>query len=272
MAPTELAKMARLEERYWWFVGRRFIVRSLLQRFWKPIINSAQHSALRTSHSAQTFAPRTSHPALILDLGCGTGGSFSLLRNFGTVVGLDVSPLALKFAKEKGMKHLVLGSAENLPFADNCFDIVAVLDVLEHLDDDCQALREIWRVLKPNGVIVFTVPAFMSLWSVHDIALAHRRRYLWSEIHDKVVQAGFQVRLLSYAICPLLPVVFVFRKVQNLFMRGKEPATALIELPSPLNRLLIELLKLEAALIPFVRLPFGVSLVGLAEKLPKRGG
>jgi ubiquinone/menaquinone biosynthesis C-methylase UbiE len=186
-----------------------------------------------------------------LDLGCGTGGSFSLLRNFGTVIGLDVSPLALKFAKEKGMKHLVLGSAENLPFADNCLDLVAALDVLEHLDDDCQALREIWRVLKPNGAFVFTVPAFMSLWSVHDIALAHKRRY---------------------AICPLLPAVFVFRKMQNLFMRGRKPATALIELPSPLNRLLIELLRLEATLIPFVRLPFGVSLVGLAEKLPKHGG
>ena len=271
MAPTELTKMARLEERYWWFVGRRFIVRSLLQRFWKPTV-STQHSALRTQNSAPIFAPRTLHPTLILDLGCGTGGSFSLLRNFGTVVGLDISPLALKLAREKGMKHLVLSSAENLPFADNCFDIVAALDVLEHLDDDCQALREIWRVLKPNGAFVFTVPAFMSLWSVHDIALAHKRRYLWQEIHDKVVQAGFQVRLLSYAICPLLPVVFVFRKMQNLFMRGRKPATALIELPSPLNRLLIELLKLEAALIPLVRLPFGVSLVGLAEKLPKRGG
>jgi len=264
--------MARLEERYWWFVGRRFIVRSVLKRFWKPTTNSAQHPALRTPHSAQTFAPCTPHPALILDLGCGTGGSFSLLRNLGTVVGLDVSPFALKFAREKGMKYLVLGSAENLPFTDNCFDLVAALDVLEHLDDDCQALREIFRVLKPKGAFVFTVPAFMSLWSVHDIALTHKRRYLWREIHDKVVQAGFQVRWLSYAICPLLPVVFVFRKVQNLLMRGKKPATALIELPSPLNRLLIELLKLEAALIPFVRLPFGVSLVGFAEKLPKRGG
>ena len=271
MAPTELTKMARLEERYWWFVGRRFIVRSLLQRFWKST-PSTQHPALRTQISAPTLAPCTPHPALILDLGCGTGGSFSLLRNFGTVVGLDISPFALKFAKEKGMKHLVLGSAENLPFADNCLDLVAALDVLEHLGDDCQALREIWRVLKPNGAFVFTVPAFMSLWSVHDIALAHKRRYLWREIHDKVVQSGFRLRCLSYAICPLLPAVFVFRKMQNLFMRGRKPATALIELPSPLNRLLIELLRLEATLIPFVRLPFGVSLVGLAEKLPKHGG
>lgn len=193
-----------------------------------------------------------------------------MLRNWGTVVGLDISIFALKFAKSKGMKHLVLGDAVRLPFASNCFDLVAVLDVLEHLDDDRQALREIWRVLKLNGAVVFTVPAFMSLWSVHDIALAHRRRYLWSEIHDKVVQAGFHLRCLSYAICPLLPVVFVFRKVQNWFMRGKAPATALIELPSPLNSLLIELLKLEASLLPFVRLPFGVSLVGLAEKLPER--
>ncbi|MFN4179620.1 MAG: class I SAM-dependent methyltransferase [Armatimonadota bacterium] len=249
MTATELEKMARLEDRYWWFVGRRLIVRSLIQHFWKPRAN----------------------PALILDLGCGTGGSFSLLCNWGTVVGLDTSSVALNFARKRGMKNLLLGDAQLLPFSENCFDLVAVLDVLEHLEDDCQALREIWRVLKPRGAVVFTVPAFMSLWSVHDIALAHKRRYLFCEIHDKVVQAGFKLLHLSYAICPLLPTVFVFRKIQNLLMRNKEPATALIELPEPLNRFLIALLQLEAALLPFVRLPFGVSLVGLAEKPPKHG-
>ncbi|MCX7967070.1 MAG: class I SAM-dependent methyltransferase [Armatimonadetes bacterium] len=249
MTEAELEKMARLEDRYWWFVGRRFIVSSLIRNFWKPQTN----------------------PALILDLGCGTGGSFSLLKNFGTVVGLDNSLVAVKFARKRGMKLLLLGDAQVLPFEENCFDLVAVLDVLEHLDDDCQALREIWRVLKPNGAVVFTVPAFMSLWSVHDIALAHKRRYLYREIHDKFIQAGFQLRHLSYAICPLLPIVFVFRKIQNLLMRNKEPATALIELPKPLNRSLIALLQLEAALIPFLRLPFGVSLVGFAEKPPMRG-
>lgn len=250
MTPEELVKMARLEDRYWWFVGRRFIVRSLLQRFWNP----------------------DKLPALILDLGCGTGGSLPLLRNWGTVVGLDTSPFALKLAGRKGMKYAVLGDAGNLPFTNDSFDLVAILDVLEHLGDDLKALKEIWRVLKPKGAVVFTVPAFMSLWSVHDIALAHRRRYLWREIHDKLVWSGFKVHCLSYAICPLLPIVFVFRKIQNLLMRDKKPATALIELPKPLNKLLIELLKLEARLIPLVRLPFGVSLVGLAVKLPERNG
>ncbi|MGQ9519662.1 MAG: class I SAM-dependent methyltransferase [Candidatus Fervidibacter sp.] len=244
MTDAEILKMARLEDRYWWFIGRRFIVLMLIQRFWKP----------------------KSNPALILDLGCGTGGSFSLLRNFGVVVGLDNSRLALSHARKRGMKHLTLGDALSLPFIDNSFDLVAILDVLEHLEDDCQALKEIWRVLKPEGRVVFTVPAFMSLWSVHDIALAHKRRYLWNEIHDRVVQSGLKLLHLSYAICPLLPIVFVFRKIQNSLMRNKKPATALIELPSPLNRLLIALLKLEAALIPLVRLPFGVSLVGIAEK------
>lgn len=244
MTDAEILKMARLEDRYWWFVGRRFIVLMLIRSFWKP----------------------KSNPALILDLGCGTGGSFSLLRNFGVVVGLDNSWLALSHARKRDMKHLTLGDALSLPFVDNSFDLVATLDVLEHLEDDRQALKEIWRVLKPEGKVVFTVPAFMSLWSVHDIALAHKRRYLWNEIHDKVVQSGLKLLHLSYAICPLLPIVFVFRKIQNSLMRNKKPATALIELPSPLNRLLIALLKLEAALIPLVRLPFGVSLVGIAEK------
>ncbi len=250
MTEAELRKMAQLEDRYWWFVGRRFIVHRLVNRFWRPIDN----------------------PALILDLGCGTGGNFALLRQWGTVVGLDASPIALRFARQRGMDLLVLGDGQQLPFADNAFDLVAVLDVLEHLDNDEQALREIWRVLKPNGAMVFTVPAFRSLWSVHDIALAHRRRYLYADLHRKIVAARFRVCHISYAICPLLPIVFVFRKGQNLLMRGKEPATALIELPRPLNQLLIALLQLEAEVLPRWWLPFGVSLVGVVKKPSDFGG
>lgn len=244
MTEAELKKMAQLEDHYWWFVGRRFIIQALTHRFWRPLSN----------------------PALILDLGCGTGGSFRLLRQWGTVVGLDASLVALQFARQKGMHYLTLGDGQQLPFASNSFDLVAVLDVLEHLDDDEKALREIWRVLKPGGMVVFSVPAFQSLWSVHDIALDHRRRYLFPNLQRKVQAAGFEIHQLSYAICLLLPAVFLFRKVQNWLMRGKEPKTALIELPSPLNRLLIALLQLEALVIPFVRLPFGVSLVGIAQK------
>jgi ubiquinone/menaquinone biosynthesis C-methylase UbiE len=242
---TELAKMAALEDRYWWFVGRRFIVAALLRHFGQPDTN----------------------PPLLLDLGCGTGGSLGLLRRFGRVVGLDASPDALAFAARKQPDvPLVLGDAQKLPFASDCFDLVAVLDVLEHLPDDRQALREIWRVLKPKGFVLFTVPAFMSLWSVHDIALGHYRRYLPSELLAKLREAKLTVRHWSFAICPLLPAVFVFRKVQNWWMQGKEAATALIELPDPLNRTLIALLKLEASVLTRFRLPFGVSIVGVAQK------
>lgn len=246
MNAAELAKMAALEDHYWWFVGRRFIVGALLHRFGRPLSN----------------------PPLILDLGCGTGGSFSLLRHWGRVVGLDVSPVALQLARRRGVTALVLGDAQRLPFDDATFDVVAALDVLEHLDDDAQALWEIGRVLKPLGLLVFTVPAFMSLWSVHDIALAHRRRYLPSDLLPKLRRAGLKVRYWSFAICPLLPVVFVFRKIQNWLMQDREASTALIELPEPLNRALIALLRAEALLLLRWRLPFGVSVVGVAEKVP----
>ncbi len=242
---SELAKMAALEDRYWWFVGRRFIVAALMRRFCQPTVN----------------------PPLILDLGCGTGGSFRLLRRFGQVVGLDAAPDALAFARQKRLDvPLVLGDAQKLPFVADRFDIVAVLDVLEHLPDDRQALKEIWRVLKPGGVVLFSVPAFMSLWSVHDIALGHYRRYLPSELLTKLGEAKLTVLHWSFAICPLLPAVFIFRKVQNWWMQGKEAATALIELPEPLNNTLISLLKLEALLLTRWRLPFGVSIVGVAKK------
>lgn len=244
MKSSELEKMARLEDWYWWFVGRRYIVRNLLQHFWKPMAK----------------------PPLILDLGCGTGGLFSLLRHFGRVIGLDASLSALQYACLRGGNALVSADGQRLPFTDATFDLVAVLDVLEHLEDDEQALREIWRVLKRGGAIVFTVPAFISLWSVHDIALAHRRRYSYGELKQKLQGTGFGIQKLSFAICPLLPVVFVFRKIQNWLMSSREPSTALIELPDPLNQLLIALLQAEAFLILKCFLPFGVSLVGIAKK------
>lgn len=240
--------MARLEGWYWWFVGRRYIVRGLMRRYWRTL----------------RACP------LILDLGCGTGGNLPLLRSFGKVVAVDVTPFALRYARRHRPDALLSADACHLPFSEATFDLIAVLDVLEHLDDDRLALKEIARILRPGGCLIFTVPAFMSLWSVHDIALAHRRRYLLGDLREKILGAGFHIRHLSFALCPVFPAVFVFRKVQNLVMRHREPKTALIELPDPLNRLLISFLRAEALLLPYFPLPFGVSLVGIAEKvIPK---
>ncbi len=244
MEESEIEKMARLEGTYWWFVGRRFLIGRLIDRFAGP------SDPLR----------------LILDLGCGTGGNLSLLRQRGQVVGLDSSLTALRYAHKKGVAPLIQADGHCLPFRDGVFDWIAVLDVLEHMDDDRAALKEMARVLKPGGRLILTVPAFMCLWSGHDMALGHRRRYLMGPLCRLLASAGLRVLLMRYCIIPVFPAVFLFRKIQNLFQRGNRPSTALVQLPFFLNRLLIALLEVEALLLPLLKLPFGVSLVAVCER------
>ncbi|MCS7223569.1 MAG: class I SAM-dependent methyltransferase [Armatimonadetes bacterium] len=245
MRKSEIEKMARLEKTYWWFVGRRFLIQLLLSR----------------------YGYRLPSQSLILDIGCGSGGNLPLLSRWGKVVGLDPSPTALRWARQKKIGFLVLGDGHHLPFQDRSFDLVTLLDVLEHMDDDRRGLKEVWRVLKPQGILILTVPAFMSLWSGHDIALGHRRRYLLKPLSNLLQECGFQNRLIRYCIIGVFPAVYIFRKVQKYLGAGKEATTALIELPDFLNRLLIQILKVEALLLEVLKAPFGVSIVAVCQKI-----
>lgn len=235
--------MYELEERYWWFVGRRAIVGMLLSGL--------------THHY---------HPPRIIDVGCGTGANLTFLEQFGEVVGLDSSLLALSFCRQREHHLLVQASATSLPCADGSVDVITMLDVLEHLEDDVGALLELHRVLRPGGYLLVTVPAYQWLWSEHDEALHHKRRYGARELRRKVEGAGLHIVKLSYAISAVLPVIAAFRFAQRLRPRTGEPKTAHIQLPRPLNQLLIAYLKCEAFALRFVRLPCGVSLVCVAQK------
>jgi len=248
MRAPELEKMFRLEENYWWFVARRELALIIIKRF------LGKRGALS-----------------MLDVGCGTGATLGRLTALGSAVGLDYAPEALALCRRRTRARLVRGDAEQLPFADGTFDLVTALDVMEHLDRDEAAVKEMARVLRPGGLAVLTVPACPLLWSEHDEALDHRRRYLGLPLGRLLRRAGFRVELLSYAILHLFPVILVFRLLQR-WLRGdrRRPATALIALPSPLNRLLILLLRLESRLLIRLPLPFGVSLVAVARR-PGRG-
>jgi len=235
--------MFQLEEHYWWFVGRRYIVAQLLR------------------HNARLPAQ-----ARILDIGCGSGGNIPTLQMFGNALGVDVSLQALNYCQQRRHCSLANARANQLPIKDGVIDLATMLDVLEHIEDDRNALREIWRTLKPSGQLLLTVPAYPSLWSEHDEALHHQRRYRFNELKEKVRGAGFRVVRMSYAIAAVIAPVYLFRWLQRLRPRKREPKTALIELPLLLNNLLVTYLKAEARLIPRTTLPFGVSIVCLAEK------
>ena len=140
------AIMNRVEDKHWWFVGRRAILETFLEQ-----ITSGFESRLQAATADQKPAKAgTQNSIKILDVGCGTGANLEMLANFGEPEGVDVSDDALEFCRQKGLK-VHKGLAEKLPFEDESFDVVTALDVVEHLDDDIAGLKEMNRVLKKSG-------------------------------------------------------------------------------------------------------------------------
>ncbi|MDQ3087291.1 MAG: class I SAM-dependent methyltransferase, partial [Acidobacteriota bacterium] len=160
------AIMNRVEDSHWWYVGRR----AILEEFLRQIIQNPK---------SQIPNPK------ILDVGCGTGGNLEMLANFGAAEGVDISDDALEFCRSKGLTAHK-GLAEKLPFADESFDVVTALDVVEHLDDDIAGLKEMNRVLKKAGKTLIFVPAFMWLWGVQDDVSNHRIRYTKKQIVERL--------------------------------------------------------------------------------------
>jgi SAM-dependent methyltransferase len=236
----QLERLADHEEWYWWHRGRQTIVRRLLER----------------------YAPAG---ARILDVGCGTGATTAELRAFGDVRGLDAETAALRRARARGLP-VVRGSAQRLPVRDAAVDVVVALDVLEHLDDDRLGLSEILRALRPGGLLLATVPAYAFLWSRHDEALQHRRRYLRGELRERIAAAGFEIELCSYVMASILPVAMVVRLAERLRPPSGAPTSGYVPLPRALNSLLAGIVGLGGSLVPHVRLPFGLSIVAVARR------
>lgn len=237
MNPNEYMSMYRLEDSYWWFVARRrFVAQLLTER-------------------------QTNGAAEILDVGCGTGATLELLQRFGHAVGVDSHLPALDICSMQRGLPVQQAQVEDLPFQDDSFDVVTCLDVLEHTDDDIAALREIRRVCAPGATFIAMVPAYGFLWSEHDEALKHRRRYTAHELRNKMTSAGFDVVSSTYFITLLFFPILAVRLWQGLFKRSIYPQTAIRELPGWLNSLFIGLLDFERFLTRFLNLPFGVSVV-----------
>ena len=266
MNPEEYSRMHTLETNYWWFVGRRAIVKSLL-------------------HEALAIRPKSERGLRLLDIGCGTGANLPAVTDVvmgdgstpgGHVAALDYSPLALDFARQHlGDLPVALmrGDATSLPFASDSFDMVTMLDVLEHVEDDNVAVAEIFRVLKPGGAFVLSVPAYQKLWSAHDEALHHFRRYEYSGLHRVLQSGGFQVWQLSFAMSLMPPVAWFWRRFILPFQphrprdatRHSEGAV-LPAVPSVMNAALVKYLEGEGRMIARRPLKFGTSLVAIARK------
>lgn len=241
MQTDEYGRLYEHEDRYWWFVGRRRLALRLLGH------------ALGAGTE-----PR------LLDLGCGTGAALFDLQAMGKAIGLDLSSLALGYCRTRGLASLVQGNGERIPFRSDLFDGIIALDILEHIENDRAAFAEAFRVLRPGGVLVLSVPAFRWLWGPHDVALMHQRRYRRPEILRLLAEAGFRVDRLSYSVFLLFPAVVIVRLLDK-FRRG--PAkVSLPEVPRWLNGLLEKIQLAEAWWIARFPLPWGSSVVAVARK------
>ena len=239
----EYKTMFELETFYWWFVARRKLISEVVGGLGKD-----------------------PEKAVLLDVGCGTGLNCSAFSKFGKVYGADMSEEALSFGRSRHIENLVLSPAENMRFPDATFHVLTALDVLEHTDDDLEVLREMWRVTKPGGVLVVTVPAYGFLWSEHDEALRHRRRYSAHELRNKLTNAGFEVQRSTYFITLMFFPIFFMRIWQNLTKKSLEAKSSHVILPKWLNSLLIRLLDLERIYLRWSNLPFGVTILATARK------
>ena len=247
MKHEEYERMYRFEDTYWWFVARRRLIASLIEGEY------GRDGGLR-----------------ILDIGCGTGAMLDELAPFGDVVGADFAPEALAFCRERGDHYpLTRADVRRLPFASDSFDVVTAMDIIEHIDDDKAAAGEINRVLKPGGRLFVTVPAFPSLWSEHDEALHHYRRYTAPHLKDVFQRVGLSVPKLSYTVTSLFPPIWAYRQISNRLPRRRENGEKkadLVHFSQPINTALLALSDWESRLVQRTNLPFGVTVVCVAQK------
>lgn len=235
-------------ELHFWFAARLKLIENLLKR---------------------KFLPMTDRK-LILDLGCGTGTELEMLAKYGIVTALDINQSALALAKEKKCQT-ILADIEKFILSEKKYDIICCFDLLEHLNKDEKVINNICQSLKNNGYLFFTVPAVKSIFSTHDLALAHRRRYNKRELNNKLAKAGFTVISLGYWNSILFPLEAAIRLTKKLlylkllkktnFKSDAKPTNPVI------NKILFTVLNFENILIDHgIKFPLGLTIYGIAQK------
>ncbi|MDP3285420.1 MAG: class I SAM-dependent methyltransferase [Desulfobacterales bacterium] len=229
------------EDRHWWFVARRMIIRKILSNY-LPVERKRR----------------------ILEVGCGTGGNLELLSTYGNVYAIEPDEEAIAMAGKRGLCHVVKGSLpDDIPF-EGGFDLICLLDVLEHMDDDLGVLESVGKRLHPGGKILVTVPSCKFLWSEHDVALHHKRRYGKKELMGLVQVSGFRIIYHTYFNILLFPVIAAIRSMKK--NNDKECETD-VSMPSGfINILLTVIFSSERFFMPRISLPLGTSILMLAEK------
>lgn len=229
------------QDRHWWFVGRRRIVGSLIERF---VALPGQ--------------------ARILEAGCGYGGNLPMLRAIGETAAFEFDDAARAHSAAHSGVAVAYGCLpDDIGFTGERFDLIAMLDVLEHIDDDLGSLRTLRDRLADGGSLLLTVPAVPWLWSDHDVLHHHKRRYTRAQLKRRLREAGLEPVRMGYFNSLLFPLALVQRLLSKLTGRKGDGHDAP---PERLNGVLTTIFSLERTLLGRVRFPIGLSLFAVARK------
>ncbi len=232
-------RMAEIDRDHWWFVARRRIIASLIE----------------------THRPRAG-PLRILEVGAGTGSNLELLQRYGQVDAIEPDDNARAYAEQRSGLTIKGGYLPDVAIDDGAYDLIVLLDVLEHIPDDVGALSCLRDKLTPGGRILLTVPASPWMWSAHDVAHHHQRRYTVAQLRKVVGAAGLKPRFASHFNSLLFPVVAVVRLIGKAL--GKDGDDD--KMPSaPVNAILKGIFGAERLWAATVPVPFGVSMAMVAE-------
>jgi SAM-dependent methyltransferase len=245
-------KYYTLERKHWWFRVRLLILDYLYRRH---IFKSLQDK--------------------VLNAGAATGATSEMLKRNADVKSLEYDAECASFLSEILQEPILNDSLTSLPIKTATLDVVCAFDVIEHIDDHQLAVSEMHRVLKENGSVFITVPAYSFLWSEHDEVNHHFRRYTMSELQNLLVSCGFQVKYKTYFNSLLFPFIFMARmaarlKSKNLQRKELESDFEGLNSNELLNKVLFQIFRLELFLIRFgLRFPIGVSALIIATKSKK---
>ncbi len=236
-------KNFEVEDKYFWFVGRNAIVRKLIDELCN--LNEADE---------------------VLDIGTGTGGFAKKLSEKYRVIGLDTSPIALDYCKKRGLNDLFLGTLDEFPAGDWNIKAAVMLDVIEHIDDDSGIVAQVYDLLPKGGFLIATVPAYQWMWSQHDIAHMHKRRYNMKNFRELLTGAGFELSFTSYINTFLFIPAVLKRFIDKLNPKTKQKEETVDEVPDGINNLFTKIFKAEGRFLPMIKYPFGLTIVAIARK------
>ena len=233
------------EQTYWWYIARLNILKAIFEKF----VLTQNRKKLQ-----------------IHNIGSGTGNISKNFAGYGRIYSIDYSKEALRFNQIYGQRDLVQADAVSLPFKNDYFDVVMLYALLEHVDDDISALKESKRILKKRGVIILTVPAYRFMWSGMDKVAWHKRRYIRSELLNKMDNVDLRKVKFTYFNTFLFPSAVIQRYIEKILHIDRKGDSFLPSIPRWLNCLLIKIFSLEKYFLRNFTFPFGLSILAVYKK------